>query len=103
MSDFLFAEIKDGSVHNIVSGIDSHSLGIISKMLPDSLVVSVTPETGTPVIGGEFVDGQFRPIKMYESWVWNSIAIRWEAPVEHPGGSVYWDDDSVNWIPIPAE
>jgi hypothetical protein len=102
MTDFLYAEIKDGIVNNIIKGADSHAFGIISMMLPDSLIVEIKEGMGDAVIGGEFLNGVFRPIRQYPSWVWNGAENRWVAPVPHPGGNVYWDEESKNWEAIPT-
>lgn len=102
MTDFLYAEIKDGTIVNIIKGVDDQSLGIITMMLPDSLIVEIKDGMGNAVIGGEYVDGAFRPIKQYPSWIWNGVENRWDPPIQNPGGNVYWDEELGNWEPIPA-
>ena len=45
-----------------------------------------------------------RPAQPYDSWVWNTETLRWEAPVSYPDdGEFYiWDEENQKWV-IPAE
>jgi len=42
------------------------------------------------------------PEKIYDSWVWNSDELKWEAPIEMPDASLShlydWDEEAGNWV-----
>jgi hypothetical protein len=50
-------------------------------------------------IGGSYVDGNFRPVKPFPSWVYSNGS--WNAPVECPDPTMVWDEDDLSWIVNP--
>lgn len=58
-------------------------------------------------IGDEYLENEdgFRSLSPYPSWVWNSEAWAWEAPVAKPedGNDYRWDEDSTSWVLVEAE
>lgn len=59
-------------------------------------------ETGDlkPGPGWTYVDGEFRPVPNYPSWVWEDGA--WRAPKPQPdiaeGGAWEWDETASGWV-----
>lgn len=100
---FIYAVEKNGLIENVVVGETEDSEQILSLMLPESLLIRVTEETGNPIIGGEFFDGVFRSQPPFKSWVWSSNKKSWVAPVERPLGPYWWDEINVAWFLIPSE
>tara|TARA_Y100000004_G_scaffold105451_1_gene118337 strand:- start:1909 stop:2295 length:387 start_codon:yes stop_codon:yes gene_type:complete len=56
-------------------------------------------------IGGHYnkVADMFIPYKEFDSWVWNSEKLDWEAPVPRPENEDrnifwYWDESAQEWI-----
>ena len=46
-----------------------------------------------------------RPAQHYDSWVWNTETLSWEAPVPYPDdGKFYeWDEDTQSWVEVTEE
>lgn len=45
---------------------------------------------------------EFRPVRPYESWTWDSIQRIWDPPYVKPGDGFYWDEDKQEWLPTVA-
>lgn len=101
MDSFIFAEVQDGIVINIIKGVDESSGSIIATMLPDSIIIAIDQYTGAAVIGSEFLDNQFRYPKTFDSWVWDAEQIAWSPPKPYPDVPSYWNEDIIDWVAIP--
>ena len=46
-----------------------------------------------------------RPAQPYDSWVWNTETLNWEAPVPYPDdGKFYtWDEETQSWVEVTEE
>jgi hypothetical protein len=46
----------------------------------------------------------FVPPKPFASWILDEDTCRWQAPTEYPtDGKLYqWNEDTVNWVEVPA-
>ena len=46
-----------------------------------------------------------RPEQPYESWVWNTETLRWEAPVPYPDDDKFytWDEETQSWVEVTEE
>ena len=101
MADKEYAVVKDGFVTNTVIADNSNAVTILAMLIPDAdEFVEITELTGPGAIGGQYIDGQIRPIKRNESWVWDSEKIEWVPPVDRPqdGKNYYWDEVRISWV-----
>ena len=46
-----------------------------------------------------------RPAQPYDSWVWNTETLRWEAPVPYPDDDKFyeWDEETQSWVEVTEE
>lgn len=106
MSEYIYAVLDgEGKVANIVTADNDDAITALSLLIPDAAeIVLTTDVTGAAYIGGDMFDDRFRMPKPYLSWVWDSEAGSWIAPVPYPeGGNGYtWDEETVSWVEIPA-
>lgn len=100
-NQFLYAVIKNGIIDNVVVSDDDQSHPILAAMLPDSEVILVTENTGSPIIGGDYVDNVFRAPSPYKSWVWDSASKSWKAPTPRLSTPCFWSETAQAWIPLP--
>ena len=45
----------------------------------------------------------FIPIKMFNSWTFNSETCLYDPPVPRPEGLYYWDEENTQWVEITSE
>jgi len=99
-----FAVVKSGLVSNIV---EADSVEVVKLFIEDSdEIVSCTEERGVCYIGGMYVDGMFRKVQPYASWIYDEQIQDWIPPVPFPSDSselVIWDEDSLSWVAAPTE
>ena len=50
--------------------------------------------------GFTYENGEFRPPKPFDSWIWNDLEKKWEAPKPYPTDEkdYYWDEQQGDWI-----
>lgn len=95
-------EIEDG---RFASG-ESEQKGIdfLKELLPDSQTWVQTSYNKNfrgryATVGGTYdpVLDKFKPLKSFDSWVWNDTTNDWEAPVQpQPAGQV-WNEEKGEW------
>lgn len=82
---------------------------VVNILVADSLEIAQSITGATCVectgnsnahVGGTYVDGEFRPVKPFPSWVYANGS--WNAPVACPDPeTMVWDEDNLSWIPKP--
>jgi len=97
-----YAVMQDDVVVNVVLA-DEDSEGVLSLLIPDADdFIIVTDETGQAYVGGDMLDGRFRPPAPYASWEWADDA--WTPPIPYPqdGAAYVWDEEQGDWIEYVA-
>lgn len=58
-------------------------------------------DNGIAFKGGTWIDGQFRPIPIYDYFIWNGT--EWVPPILKPeGDNWYWNDYTREWTMIES-
>ena len=78
----------------------------VTRHLPSGKLVKVTTASGRTVIASQsksflvWNGEKFILVQPFPSWTLNSNN-DWQPPVPRPEGNVYWDEESLSWLPIP--
>jgi len=87
---------------SFVINIESASQEWIDSQDNPSIFIEYSDENPA-IIGGDYVDGYFYPIKPYESW--NRDKGSWVSPVPYPEDDkhYYWSEEELSWKEIVFE
>jgi hypothetical protein len=94
----IFALIKNNEVVNLIESEPDFTDALRFMFQDADDLVEVTEDKGLAYIGGEYLDGKFKPVKPYASWIFNEPAWAWEAPKPKPEGLYVWDEAVVDWV-----
>jgi hypothetical protein len=108
----------EGTVVNVIvvpDDVDETQLNRIRAANSAQQIILADPEY--TVVGGKYVDGQFRFPQPYPSWTWSQVEVeiwnaeelahepairfRWTPPVPRPAGAHQWDEETLSWVSIP--
>lgn len=97
-----YALIKNNKVENIIVGGEGEESLQVLKMFYSEMddVVEVSEVNGPAWIGGDYKDGEFKNIKPFPSWIWDSILKQWNPPKPAPTDKdkiFYWDESANDW------
>jgi hypothetical protein len=83
---------------NIVINIEVADQEWVDKQSNKNCYIAYTDENPA-VIGGDYVDGYFYPIKPFNSWNRDGKG-NWIAPIEYPKDSKFyiWDEETAAWL-----
>jgi hypothetical protein len=95
----------------VVNSIVVDDYVIAQSLLPNSVIIEVTEQTGPAYINGTFESGMFFSQKPFDSWVKDLTNKKWTAPIPEPeievGFYTEWNESKENWdileIPILNE
>ena len=88
-----FARIQNGFVVNIEVATDEW----VAEQNEDFVFIETTNGVS---VGAEWNGEKFILVQPFPSWTLNSNN-DWQPPVPRPEGNVYWDEESLSWLPIP--
>lgn len=74
--------------------------GVILETVPDEVWnISVWAENSGKKFQDSFSVTVARPVKLFDSWVWNEDEKMWKAPVDRPNDkkTYVWNEDILNW------
>jgi len=91
------AIIKNGKVINIVEGEPETVAELFEQTAP------VTDKTGIAWIGARYNGEKFEPKVSYSSWTWNEETFSYDPPKPKPEGNYFWDEKSLEWLPVPEK
>ena len=94
-----YAAIKDNKVVNVLvfdNPTQEELTDVANAIEVDLLISCEIPGVG---IGSDYVEGVLRPVKHFNSWVWNSTSNDWEAPNPKPTDDkdYTWNEDTKSW------
>ena len=89
------AIIEKDKVTNIVEG----ELEVVAELFDK--VAGETEATNIGWIGARWNGEKFEAIRQYESWTWNESTFDYDPPKPKPEGNFYWDEQELDWLPIP--
>lgn len=97
-----YALIKNNKVENIIVGGEGEESLQILKMFYSEMdeIIEVTESNGPAWIGGDYIDKEFKNIKPFSSWIWDSVSKQWNAPKPSPIDKdkiFYWDESANDW------
>jgi len=96
-----YAVMQGNTVTNVIIALTRE----IAEDVSGHICVKVTTQTGLPSVGSKFVNGKFRPIQPYPSWVWSEQSLWWEAPTPLPDTDIAysWDEETLGWSRLPDD
>jgi hypothetical protein len=94
------AIVMNGVVENVAVWSDA-----LPSQVPDKLVVQLNDDENAG-IGWTFNEtDRFRPVKPFDSWIWDYETKGWSAPVSLPdlpegedAKPYEWDEETLSWI-----
>ena len=97
-----YAIIKDDKVIDSVLISEENvevMLPTILEMRQTNESIEIIDELSWLGVGCTRVDGIWRPVKSFNSWVWGENG--WEPPTPKPEGNYIWNDDMTQWVIVP--
>ena len=96
---FNFAVIENELVINTIVADSKET----AEQITGKTCVKFTTEPAET--GGTYVDGKFRRIKQYPSWIYDGKN-GWIPPVEYPleeEKNFIWNEETISWIEVVSE
>lgn len=94
-----FAEVINNIVTNIVQTENDSIEGIHTSGKFIEFCQEGSFRANPAAIGGSYDPEKdvFIPLKIYDSWIFNTETLKWEAPVPKPEGPAAWDEENQRW------
>lgn len=101
-----YAFIKDNTVVNVAVFEDDVTEETLDFFKLEHNVDLIILSDENTVMGGAYIDNQFRPHQPFQSWNWDKEDKKWAAPVPMPMPTeeyfYIWNEEIQNWMAISA-